>query len=147
MTVEQQAPDEATFTIAEASELTGVSSDTLRYYERAGVMPDVVRGEHGHRVYSPDDLGWIRFVRRLRSTGMPMRQVAEYTGMVRRGEGTVAERRRLLEAHRANVAHAIEELTEALQVLDGKIRHYAAAERGVDVGCTDDTLQYVTRLG
>ena len=137
----------ASYTIAEASQLTGVSTETLRYYERAGLMPDVARTEQGHRAYSADDLGWIAFVRRLRSTGMPMRRVAEYTGMVRRGDGTVTERRRLLEEHRATVASALDELAEALHVLDNKIAHYEAAERGVDVGCADEPLRFVRQLG
>ncbi len=67
--------------------------------------------------------------------------------MVRAGEGTVAKRRRFLEQHRRTVAAAIDELTEALSVLDAKITHYEAAERGVDVGCAEVPLQYVPELG
>lgn len=137
---------DATYTIAEASEATGVSTDTLRYYERAGVLPDIARTDGGQRVYAEDDLGWIVFVRRLRSTGMSMRRIEEYTGMVRAGEGTVAERRHMLQDHRQTVAAAVDELTVALGVLDRKIAHYEAAERGVDLSCTETPLQHVGRL-
>ena len=129
------------------AELTGCSIDTLRYYERAGVFPDIARSNGGQRLYSDDDLGWVAFVRRLRATGLPMRRVEEYATMVRAGDGTVAERRRMLEQHRATVAAAIDELTEALGVLDAKITHYEAAERGVDVGCPDVPLQHLRKLG
>jgi DNA-binding transcriptional MerR regulator len=140
-------PVAACRSIAEAAEATGTSVDTLRYYERAGVLPDIARSPSGQRLYSDDDLGWIAFVRRLRATGMSMRRIEEYATMVRAGEGTVADRRALLEAHRATVAAAIDELVEALGVLDAKIDHYAAAERGVDVGCSEVPLRHVPELG
>lgn len=137
---------ESTYTITEASEATGVSVDTLRYYERAGVLPDIARNEGGRRVYADEDLGWIVFVRRLRSTGMSMRRIEDYTGMVRAGQGTVAERRRMLQDHRVTVAAAMDELTTALEVLDRKIAHYEAAEQGVDLSCTANPLQHVSQL-
>ncbi len=133
--------------IAVAAEMTGCSIDTLRYYERAGVLPDIARSDNGQRLYSDDDLGWVAFVRRLRATGMSMRRVGDYTSMVRDGDGTLAERRHMLELHRATVAAAIDELTEALGVLDAKITHYEAAERGVDIGCADVPLRHVPELG
>ncbi len=136
-----------TCTIAEASATTGVSIDTLRYYERAGVLPDIGRTAGGQRAYCAEDLGWIVFVRRLRATGMPMRAIAQYTAMVRAGDGTVAERRRLLEDHRATVAGAIEELTAALAVLDGKIAHYEVAERCAELPGDETPLRHVGRLG
>lgn len=133
--------------IAAAAEMTGCSIDTLRYYERAGVLPEIARSSGGQRLYSDDDLGWVAFVRRLRATGMSMRRIGDYTSMVRAGDGTLAERRQMLEQHRATVAAAIDELTEALGVLDAKITHYEAAERGVDVGCPSVPLQHVPELG
>lgn len=137
----------ARYGIGEAAAATGCSPDTLRYYERAGILPDIKRSDGGQREYSDDDLGWITFVRRLRATGMPMRRVAAYTTMVRDGAGTVSERRRLLEQHRDTVAAAIDELAEALAVLEAKITHYEAAERGVDVGCGHRPLRHVPELG
>lgn len=140
-------PAEPTYSIAEASAVTGVSIDTLRYYERAGVLPDIGRTDCGRRAYVEDDLGWIVFVRRLRSTGMSMRHIGEYTAMVRAGDGTIAQRRSMLEDHRTTVAAAIDELTVALRVLDNKIAHYEAAERGVDIGCQDAPMRHVSQLG
>lgn len=133
-------------TISQTAEACGVSVETLRYYERAGVLPPIARSSSGQRAYSADDVGWVRFVRRLRATGMSMQRIAVYATMVREGEGTVAERRRLLADHRATVAAAIAELGEALDVLDRKIAHYEAAEAGVDVDCGDRLLRHVPGL-
>ena len=140
-------PAPAARTISQAAEATGVSVDTLRYYEKAGIMPTIRRDDGGRRVYDADDLGWITFVLRLRATGMSMQRISEYTAMVRAGEGTIADRRRHLEDHRETVRAAAQELAVALQVLDGKIEHYAAAEQGIDVDCRVEPLQHVTELG
>jgi DNA-binding transcriptional MerR regulator len=147
-TLETMPPSarQSEYSIAEASAATGTSADTLRYYERAGIMPTIGRTAGGQRTYTPDDLGWITFVWRLRATGMTMQSIAEYTKMVRDGDGTIADRRRMIEDHRATVAAAIEELGSVLTVLDRKIEHYEAAERAIDVGCSEQPLQYVTQL-
>ncbi len=147
MTDTRPSPDQQLSTIAEASATTGVTIDTLRYYERAGVLPDIARTEGGQRVYTEDDLGWVVFVRRLRATGMPMRRIADYAAMVRAGEGTVGERRQLLAEHRETVASAIEELTTALTVLDDKIAHYVAVEHGAALDCDTVPLRHVPKLG
>lgn len=140
------APTGARLTISQAADACGVSVDTLRYYEKAGALPRVGRTPSGQRAYTDDDLGWITFVRRLRATGMSMQRIATYAVMVREGQGTVADRRRLLVEHRVTVAAAITELSEALDVLDRKIAHYAAAEVGVDVGCGTRPLRHVPEL-
>ncbi len=136
----------ASLSIGDAANATGATIDTLRYYERAGVLPDIQRSSNGRRVYSADDLGWITFVRRLRATGMSMQRIGEYTAMVRAGEGTISERRRFIEDHRETVAEAIVELTGVLGVLDRKIAHYQAAERGIDLDCSDTPLVHAPTL-
>lgn len=146
MTTSVTAVNADQFSIAEAGALTGTSSDTLRYYERAGVMPTIGRTHGGQRVYTSEDLGWITFVRRLRATGMTIQRIAEYTTMVRQGEGTITERRRIIEEHRATVAAAVAELTTVLGVLDRKIEHYEAAERGIDLDCSEKPLRHASQL-
>lgn len=139
-------PSDPTHAIAGAAAATGTTIDTLRFYERSGVMPPVARDSGGRRVYSDDDLGWIRFVRRLRATGMPLERVAEYTAMVRDGDGTIEQRRAMLEAHLDTVNTAIDELLGARSALEGKIAHYAAAERGEELSCDDSHLDVAARL-
>ena len=74
--------------IAEAADLTGLTADTLRYYERDGLMlRSVPRATSGHRQYADDDIHWIRLITKLRSTGMPIRDVRRYADLVRAGEG------------------------------------------------------------
>jgi MerR family transcriptional regulator, aldehyde-responsive regulator len=131
------------YSIGEVADRVGVSVDTLRYYEKAGLLNGVARSESGRRLYSDEDCGWILFVRRLRGTAMPVGEIAEYAKMVRDGVGTTSQRRRVLEAHRERVRLAHGELADALAVLDRKIEHYEAAEHGVDVGCSDDPISSV----
>lgn len=145
--VSSTATDAAeTYSIAEAAAATSVSIDTLRFYERSGVMPPIERDAGGRRRYDDDDLGWIRFVRRLRATGMPLDRVAVYTRMVRDGDGTVSERKAMLEDHLLTVETAIDELLAAKRALDAKIAHYAAAERGEQLDCDDVELDAAARI-
>ncbi len=137
---------ESAFSIAEASAATGTTADTLRYYEREGLMPPIALGKSGQRIYTPDNLGWITFIRRLRATGMTIQRIVDYTTMVRQGDGTITDRRLMIEDHRATVSNAINELTAVLAVLDRKIEHYEAAEQGINFNCSEQPLRYTSQL-
>lgn len=116
--------------IREAALETGISAHTLRYYERIGLIVDVPRDDAGHRRYGDDELRWIDFLTKLRSTGMPIQQMLRYAELLRMGRNTVEERTALLEAHRADVAAHIAELQAHLAVLDHKIANYKAGVYG-----------------
>ncbi|MCT9821543.1 MerR family transcriptional regulator [Microbacterium sp. W1N] len=112
-------------TIAEAAAATGLSAHTLRYYERTGLMlVPVDRAPSSHRRYTDADLTWLRFLTRLRSTGMPIAVVRRYTELVRQGEHTVAQRRELLTAHRDMVRAQLDEVAASLAAIDHKITLY-----------------------
>lgn len=112
-------------TIAEAAEQTGLTAHTLRYYERDGLMlGSVDRSASGHRRYSEQDLSWIQLITRLRSTGMPIRDVRRYAALVRAGSGNEAERLELLKDHRARVEAQLAEVTGHLRAIDHKIGIY-----------------------
>jgi DNA-binding transcriptional MerR regulator len=112
-------------TIAEAADQTGLTPDTLRYYEKGGLMlRDVPRGPAGHRRYEDDDLRWIRLITKLRSTGMPIRDVRRYADLVRAGDGNEEERLDLLRAHRQVVLTRLAEVQEHLGAIDYKIGLY-----------------------
>lgn len=112
-------------TIAEAAEQTGLTAHTLRYYERDGLMlGSVDRSASGHRRYSEQDLSWIQLIARLRSTGMPIRDVRRYAALVRAGSGNEAERLALLKDHRARVEAQLAEVTGHLRAIDHKIGIY-----------------------
>ena len=112
-------------TIAEAAARTGLTAHTLRYYERDGLMlASVDRAVSGHRRYSDRDLTWIEMITRLRSTGMPIRDVRRYADLVRAGDGNEAERLELLKAHRERVEAQLAEVTAHLRAIDHKIGIY-----------------------
>ncbi len=111
--------------IAEASAATGVSTHTLRYYERAGLMlRPVDRASSTHRRYSDGDIGWVRFLTRLRWTGMPISVIRRYTELAREGDATISERRELLVQHREAVREQLAEITASLAAIDHKIDIY-----------------------
>jgi len=112
-------------TIADAAERTGLTPDTLRYYEKDGLLVHPVeRASSGYRRYSDADIGWIVLVTRLRSTGMPIRDVRRYAELVREGDGTERARLDLLRAHRENVLARLAEVQEHLAAVDYKIGIY-----------------------
>jgi DNA-binding transcriptional MerR regulator len=115
---------DATLTIAEAAEESGLSAHTLRYWERAGLLQPVTRNGSGHRRYAEEDLERIKFLVRLRSTGMPIRGVRRYAELINRGEDTEQERLELLEAHRESVEAHLQETAAHLDLIDWKINLY-----------------------
>lgn len=111
--------------IAEAAETVGLSADTLRYYEKDGLLlRPVPRSSSGHRSYGEPDLRWIKLVTCLRATGMPIRDVRRYAALVRDGEGNEEERLALLHAHRDSVLRELAEVTAHLGAIDHKIGIY-----------------------
>ncbi|WP_394768338.1 MerR family transcriptional regulator [Lacisediminihabitans sp.] len=116
---------ESTHSISEAAELTGLSTHTLRYYERTGLMlTPVDRASSTHRRYSEADVRWVGFLTKLRSTGLPIARVRRYVELVRAGESTVPDRLELLLIHRINVAAQLDEMTNSLAAIDFKIATY-----------------------
>jgi DNA-binding transcriptional MerR regulator len=115
-------------TIAEVAERTGLTAHTLRYYERAGLLPPPERGWNGHRRYFEQDLGLLDIVTRLRATGMSIAETREYAQMCRAGTMTVPARRRLLEEHRERVVGRIAALQHDLALIDKKIGVYYAMD-------------------
>jgi len=113
-----------TRTIQRAAAETGVSRDTLRYYEKIGILPGIGRSASGHRRFTDDDMGWIKLVQCLRATGMPIEDLHAYAELVQQGDSTAAERLTLLENHRRRIQQEMQELTTALQLVERKIAGY-----------------------
>jgi DNA-binding transcriptional MerR regulator len=114
-----------TFSISEVTSETGPSIDTLRYYERTGLMLKAVeRAASGHRRYSERDVSWVLFLTKVRQTGMPIRQMRDYAGLVRAGRGNEDERLALLEAHREAVVERAAETQRNLEFIENKIESY-----------------------
>jgi DNA-binding transcriptional MerR regulator len=108
----------ATLTIAELAAHTGLSADTLRYYEKANLISTVGRSAGEQRRYAASDLVWIEFLLRLRDTGMSIVGMQQFAGLRRDGRATVAERLALLRAHRLRLAERIQRLQANGAALD-----------------------------
>lgn len=115
--------------IGELARQTGLSAHTIRYYERIGLLPYADRDRSRQRDYDASILVWIDFLGRLKTTGMPIREMLRYAALRQRGDSTEAERRTLLEQHRERVRAHVADLEACLLVLDTKIAGYAGAEQ------------------
>jgi len=118
------------YSIAEAARRSGLSIDTLRYYERIELVDPPARDSGGRRAYSDEDLAWLGFLTKLRTTGMPIRRMREYASLRRRGVATSARRRAILVEQRSAVSERIVELQSCMDILDHKIANYAELDRG-----------------
>jgi DNA-binding transcriptional MerR regulator len=113
--------------IGQLAKRSGLSAYTIRYYERIGLLPRADRDRSGQRDYDASILTWIEFLDRLKTTGMPIRDMLRYAALRESGVSTEAERRALLERHRENVRAHVADLQACLLVLDTKIAGYAGA--------------------
>jgi DNA-binding transcriptional MerR regulator len=121
-------------TIQQSAEKTGLSVHTIRYYERIGLLPSVGRADNGHRRYSDDDIGWIEFVKCLRSTGMPISEMQRYVELQKGGDATLGDRLVLLEKHRVRIEENIGLLRGFLERIKGKISYYRGVAGGGNGG-------------
>ena len=111
-------------TIKEASQVTGVSADTLRYYERIGLIPPVPRNESGIRNYDEASIGWINFIKCMRGAGLPIEALIEYVALCKEGDKTEASRKAILIEQRDILQQRIESLQKTLFKLNYKIDNY-----------------------
>ena len=107
----------------QVADKTGFSIDTLRYYERIGLLDHIDRTAGGRRAFTDDDVEWLGTLRCLRDTGMPIARMQQYARLTRE-ERTEAERLRILEEHNAEVGRRIAELEAQREHIRGKIAWY-----------------------
>ena len=111
-------------TITEVSKKYDLSQDTLRYYERIGLIPGVNRNKSGIRDYTNEDCKWVEFAKCMRSAGLAIEVLIEYLALFEQGDETIAARKELLVEQRNRLAARIEEMQSTLKRLDGKIQTY-----------------------
>lgn len=116
------------FSIQQVASMTGLSTHTLRYYEKIGLIKNVQRAQTGYRQYTDVDLAWIQFLIRLRVTGMPMLKMKQFSDLRQKGDSTITARKELLEKHYKDVLGKIEELELNSQRIEEKIAHYKKLE-------------------
>ena len=110
--------------IAEVSKLLDISADTLRYYERIGLIPKIHRDKSGNRDYTELNCKWIKFIKCMRNAGMPIEILIEYVTLLQEGEHTAGIRKELLLEQREHLQDKIDELQQMLLYLNGKIDKY-----------------------
>jgi MerR family transcriptional regulator, aldehyde-responsive regulator len=113
--------------IAEVSEKYGLSVDTLRYYERVGLIPPVHRNEGGIRDYNELDLRRVDFIKCMRGAGLPVEVLIEYVALVQQGDKTIQARKEILMEQRDLLAVKLEEIQKTLKLLHHKIEVYDSA--------------------
>lgn len=116
-----------TMTIKEVCEKFNLSPDTLRYYERAGVIPEVRRTKGGIRDYSQDDVNWVENAVCMRGAGVPIEMLIEYVRLFQMGDETIETRRDLLLEVRSGIQKKLDQYQETMNRLNYKISRYEEA--------------------
>lgn len=111
-------------TIAEVSKKVNLSADTLRYYERIGLIPEVNRTESGIRNYTEEDLGWIEFSKCMRNAGMSIEALIEYIKLYKKGDVTLEARKQLLISQKDVIKERLEEIQNTFDRINYKIKNY-----------------------
>lgn len=122
-------PREVGVPSAEVAERTGLSIDTLRYYEREGLVGPIARSAGGQRRYADDDVAWIGLVTCLRDAGLGIADLRRFTELLR-SEADAGDRVAFLRRRRAELEERLRATRAALAVLDDKIAHYAGDPAG-----------------
>ena len=111
-------------TIKEAARITGVSADTLRYYERIGLIPAVPRTKSGIRDYTDYYIQWIGFLQELKSMGMSLESMIDYIELAKRSDSTYEERKRILADARMALLRKIQLLQDLARRADYQLANY-----------------------
>ncbi|MBQ9058418.1 MAG: MerR family transcriptional regulator [Atopobiaceae bacterium] len=119
------------YTIGDATKKLGMPASTIRFYEKNGLNPNQQRSSDGRRLFTEDDLEWMRFVERLKVSGMPIKEIREYIKLYIEGDATIEERRRIVYERRKAIDEQLEALQLARDFIEYKCWSYdVAAESG-----------------
>lgn len=118
-------------TIAEVSKKYNLTQDTIRYYEKEGLIPTIPRTESGIRNFDEESCNWIEFIKCMRSAGLEIEVLKEYVKLFREGKSTVAKRKELLEKQREKLLQKQRSINETLERLNYKINLYNEIENGI----------------
>jgi DNA-binding transcriptional MerR regulator len=114
-------------TITEVSKKFDISQDTLRYYERIGLIPRVNRNKSGIRDFTEEDCNWVEFIKCMRNAGLPIEVLIEYIGLFQQGDETIETRKELFIEQRKHLITRMEDIKKTLERLDYKIASYEKA--------------------
>ncbi|PKM49909.1 MAG: MerR family transcriptional regulator [Firmicutes bacterium HGW-Firmicutes-7] len=122
------------YTIKEVAEKVELTPHTLRYYENEGLLPYILRDTNGNRVFSDTNVEWLRFVKCLRDTSMPISEMRHFVNLSMQGDDTVPERMEILYQHRENLEKKLKEMSIYLNNINNKIEHYESCNIDVSKG-------------
>jgi DNA-binding transcriptional MerR regulator len=111
-------------TISEVSHKFDISMDTLRYYERIGLLQKVKRSDSGIRDYTEEDCNWVEFIKCMRNAGLPIEVLIEYVALFQQGDSTIEARKELFKEQRRLLIERMKEMQKTLERLDYKIAKY-----------------------
>ena len=109
------------------SEELGLTQDTLRYYEKIGMIPPVTRTKGGIRDYKEGDIAWVKLATCMRSAGLPVKVMIDYLNLYKQGDSTIQERCNLLKEQREKLLEQRKQIEETLEKLNYKIARYEIA--------------------
>lgn len=118
--------------ITEAAEQSGLNIDTIRYYEKSGLLPEIPRGSDGHRRFSTENIDWLILLGSLRSTGMAMKTMAQFADLYRQGDHTIPDRRKILLEHAQHLDQKRQDLDRCDELLSYKLKMYDQREREME---------------
>ncbi|SFE56598.1 DNA-binding transcriptional regulator, MerR family [Paenibacillus catalpae] len=116
------------FTINEVASKFGLSAHTLRYYDKEGLLPFVSRNKSGIRIFTEMDLEWVSLICCLKDTGMPIKEIKQYSDWCKQGSATIEVRKKMLADHKLKVLEQIQELNNNLKQIDKKLDWYEDPE-------------------
>ena len=115
------------YSIKEISDILGLPTSTIRYYDKQGLLPFVERSDSGYRRFSENDLGLLRVIECLKKTNMPIKEIRQFTLWLQQGDASLKERHQMFLDRRKAVEKQIEQLQESLKVIDYKCWYYETA--------------------
>ncbi|WP_078410624.1 MerR family transcriptional regulator [Priestia abyssalis] len=112
------------YTINEVASKFGLSAHTIRYYDKEGLLPFIARNKSGNRIFTDDDLDWLKLICCLKDSGMPIKEIKTYCDLCLVGSRTSEERKNILLEHRKEVVRQLKRLKQNIQLIDTKIAFY-----------------------
>lgn len=126
------------YTMKEAAKLAGMSHDTLKFYCKEGLVPNVARDKNNYRVFSDDNIIWLRSLQCFRQSGMGVSELRHFMELCIEGKETLPERMRLLEAQKQQLAERIQSLNSNIDYINHKLERYQ--------DLLDGKIEYVNKL-
>ena len=112
------------YSAKEAAKMTGLSTATLRYYEKEKILPPISRTIQKYRQYSDEDIEWIKMIQCLRGADVPIRSIKQYASLLRQGSATIAQRYDMVLSYKKEIEAQISDLKNALALTQDKLTFY-----------------------